>query len=333
MHNLAEIAGSRLMTGFNDTRLTASLEHFIKDFKIGGVILFRRNIENPKQLAKLCENIQECAKDNSLPPLFIAIDQEGGNVSRLGVPFTQFPKGAPGLVTVENTVEFAEITALELNACNINMDMAPVLDVAPKGFGSFMEKRALGATPESVAKLGLSMILSFQSNGIIPVGKHFPGIGRTIPDSHIELPVFDDTLDSLRAFDLIPFRDAIEAGLEAVMLAHILYTKLDDAYPASLSANIVKGLLREDMGFGGVVMTDDMDMGAIAKNYGYVEAVTKALAATVDIILICHESEKIEQAFNLLLEDAENHPESAQESYERIMRLKDKYLLDAPAAL
>lgn len=331
MHNLAEIAGSRLMTGFNDTTLTANLEHFIKDFKIGGVILFRRNIENPKQLAKLCENIQECAKDNGLPPLFISIDQEGGNVSRLGVPFTQFPKGAPGLVTVENTVEFAEITALELNACNINMDMAPVLDVAPKGFGSFMEKRVLGTTPESVAKLGLAMISSFQSNGIIPVGKHFPGIGRTIPDSHIELPVFEDTLESLRAFDLIPFQEAIQGGLEAIMLSHILYTKLDAAYPASLSASIVKRLLREGMGFNGVVMTDDMDMGAIVENYGYVEAVTKALDATVDIILVCHESEKIEQTFNLLLEDTENNKESAEESYARIMRLKDKYLLDTPA--
>lgn len=328
MQNFAEIAGSRLMTGFDGVELSENLEHFIKDFKIGGVILFSRNIENPKQLATLCESIQECAAEAGLPPLFISIDQEGGAVSRLSVPFTQFPKGAPGFVTVENTVEFAEITALELNASNINMDMAPVLDVAPKGFGSFMKKRALGTTPESVAKLGLAMIKSFQDSGIIPVGKHFPGIGRTILDSHIELPVFDDTLESLREFDLVPFQAAIDAGLDAIMLSHILYSKLDNANPASISAKIVKELLREDMGFNGVVMTDDMDMGAIVENYGYAEAVTKALDATVDIILVCHESEKIGQTFDMLLKDAEKNYASAQISYERIMKLKHKYLMN-----
>ena len=332
MQNFAEIAGARLMIGFDGVDLTDNLKRFIKDFRIGGVILFSRNIENPKQLATLCENIQEYAKTTGLSPLFIAIDQEGGTVSRLGVPFTQFPKGAPGFVTVDNTVEFAEITALELNASNINMDMAPVLDIAPKGFGSFIEKRALGATPESVAKLGLAMIKSFQSNGIIPVGKHFPGIGRTILDSHIELPVFDDTLESLRAFDLIPFQAAIEAGLDAVMLSHILYSELDNANPASISVKIVKELLRDEMGFNGVVMTDDMDMGAIVENYGYADAVTKALAATVDIILVCHESDKIEQTFNMLRQDAETNRESAQAAYERIMRLKYKYLMDEPEA-
>lgn len=330
MQNFAEIAGSRLMIGFNGIDLTDNLKHFIKDFKIGGVILFSRNIENPKQLSALCESIQDYAGEQGLPPLFISIDQEGGTVSRLGVPFTQFPKGAPNFVTVENTVEFAEITALELNASNINMDMAPVLDIAPKGFGSFMEKRALGVTPESVTKLGLAMIKSFQDNGIIPVGKHFPGIGRTILDSHIELPVFEDTLESLREFDLVPFQAAIDAGLDAVMLSHILYSQLDNADPASISVKIVKGLLRDEMGFDGVVMTDDMDMGAIVENYGYAEAVTKALTATVDIILVCHESEKIAQTFNMLLQDAENNHESAKESHARIMRLKYKYLMDEP---
>lgn len=330
MQNIAEIAGSRLMIGFNGTSLTANLKHFIKDFKLGGVILFSRNIENPKQLSALCESIQDYAAEQGLPPLFIAIDQEGGTVSRLGMPFTQFPKGAPGFVTVANTVEFAEITALELKASNINMDMAPVLDIAPKGFGSFMEKRALGVTPESVTKLGLAMIHSFQDSGIIPVGKHFPGIGRTILDSHVELPVFGDTLESLREFDLVPFQAAINNGLDAVMLSHILYSQLDNADPASLSVKIVKGLLREEMGFDGVVMTDDMDMGAIVENYGYAEAVTKALNATVDIILVCYESEKIEQTFDLLRQDAEKNAETARAAYERIMRLKYKYIMDEP---
>lgn len=328
MPNFAQIAGQKLMLGFDGTELTENLKHFIKDFRLGGVILFKRNIESPKQLAALCESIQEYAAKQGLVPLFIAIDQEGGTVSRLGHPFSQFPQGAPGFKTVDKTVEFAEITALELKASSINMDMAPVLDIAPKGFGSFIEKRALGATPDIVTKLGLAMIRSFQNNGIIPVGKHFPGLGRTIPDSHIELPVLDDTPQSLEEFDLIPFKAAIEAGLETVMLSHILYPKLDNTNPASLSEPIVKGLLRETMGFNGVTITDDMDMGAIVENYGFAEAVQKALKATIDIILVCHESEKLEQAFNLLLQYTEDNQESAIKSYERIMALKGKYLME-----
>lgn len=327
--NIKEIAGTRLMVGFNGSSLTENLKRFIRDFKIGGVILFRRNIENPKQVSAMCEDIQEYAKSQGLPPMFISIDQEGGIVSRLSAPFTQFPKGAPAFKTIAKTVEFAEITALELNASNINMNMAPVLDIAPKDFGSFMEKRALGATPEVVAELGLAMIKSFQNYGIIPVGKHFPGIGRTILDSHVELPVFDDTLQSLTNFDLKPFRAAIDAGLEAIMISHILYNQLDSVNPASLSAAIIKNLLRETLGFNGVVITDDMDMGAIMENFNYAEAVQKALEATVDIILICHESEKIEQSFNLILQYTENNPKSANETYERIMALKHKYLIAA----
>lgn len=330
MNKCDYIAGSRLMIGFNGTRLSDSLKHYIKDLKIGGVILFTRNIENPKQLSDLCVNIQDYAQAQECAPLFIAIDQEGGTVARLPLPFTQFPKGASALKTVQKVVEFAEITALELQTCHINMDMAPVLDIAPPQFGSFMEKRALGTTPESVTELGLAMIKSFRENKIIPVGKHFPGIGRTILDSHVELPVFEDSFESLQDFDLKPFQATIDDGLEAVMLSHILYKELDAENPASLSEKIVKMLLREQMGFEGVVMTDDMDMGAIVENYGYEEAVKKALKSDVDIILVCHESEKIQQTYDLLLQQATGSKadqEAALDAYDRIMCLKHSYLM------
>ena len=197
-----------------------------------------------------------------------------------------------------------------------------------------VEKRALGVTPEIVTELGLAMIRSFRENKIIPVGKHFPGIGRTILDSHVELPVFEDSLQSLKDFDLKPFKAAIDDGLEAVMLSHILYKTLDAENPASLSEKIVKDLLREQMGFEGVVMTDDMDMGAIVKNYGYADAVKKAMRADVDIILVCHESEKIQQTYDLLLQQAqgsETDQEAALNAYDRITCLKHAYLYTANA--
>ena len=209
------------------------------------------------------------------------------------------------------------------------MNMAPVLDVAPEEINSIMAKRAFGGDPARVARLGLKVIEHLQRNNIIAVAKHFPGIGRTILDSHMDLPVLDEDISAFEQMDLIPFKAGIQHGVAGVMLAHIFYRKLDPLWPASLSAKIAKVILRDQMGFGGLVLTDDLDMGAIAKHYDIQTAIRGILAAEIDLALICHKGPNIEIAYEELLQeimDSADMKAKGIESVERIMKLKKKYL-------
>ena len=323
-----KLAGQRLMAGFEGTRLSAGLEHLIADIKVGGLILFKRNAQSPPQLAELCSSSQRCARDCGQPPLFIAIDQEGGPVARLGPPFTQFP-GNPPITNKAEATRFAEITAAELASVGINMDLAPVLDVVPDGFDSIMVKRAFGSNPDEVGRLGETVIEGLQSRGIMAVAKHFPGIGRTTLDSHLDLPVLDADLPSLEGYDIIPFRAAIEKQVAGVMLSHILYSRLDPEWPASLSVRIARGLLRRRLGFKGLVITDDLEMGAIIRHYGFTSAIRQVLRADIDTALICHSAEKVETAHALMtrkIGESVKRREQAEAAAARIMTLKSTYL-------
>ncbi len=323
-----QLAGQRLMAGFDGTTLNADLKFLINRLKTGGIILFSRNLETPEQIKPLCEEIQNYARLCGQPPLFIAVDQEGGQVTRLKEPFTQFP-GNPHMETEEDAIHFAKVTAAELAQVGINMDMAPVMDVAPEEINSIMAKRAFGGNPAWVARLGVKVIEHLQHNSIIAVAKHFPGIGRTILDSHMDLPMLDDDMSAIEQIDLIPFKAAIQHGVSGVMLSHIFYTKLDPLWPASLSDKIAKSLLREEMGFDGLVLTDDLDMGAIVKHYDIQTAIQRILAAEIDLVLICHKGPNIEIAYKELLQGIKGSADIAAkgiESVKRIMKLKNRYL-------
>ena len=323
-----QLAGQRLMAGFNGTTLNTDLKFLINRLKIGGIILFSRNLETPDQIKNLCDAIQNYAQFCEQPPLFIAVDQEGGQVARLKEPFTQFP-GNPHMESEEDAVHFAEVTASELNRVGINMNMAPVMDVAPKEINSIMAKRAFGSDPSWVARLGVKVIEHFQHHNIIAVAKHFPGIGRTILDSHMDLPKLDNDISVIERMDLIPFKAGIDHGVSGVMLSHIFYTKLDSRWPASLSDKIARDLLREQMGFDGIVMTDDLDMGAITKHFDIHTAIRRILAADIDLALVCHKGPNIEIAYEKLLQgimDSADMKARGIESVARIMRLKKKYL-------
>jgi len=189
-----QLAGQRLMVGFDGTGLDEDLKFLIGQIKAGGVILFSGNLEAPGQIKDLCFAVQDFAKQCGQPPLFIAIDQEGGQVARLKEPFSQFP-GNPHMRHEADAVHFAEVTAAELNQVGINMNMAPVMDVAPQDINSIMAKRAFGGDPAWVSRLGVKIIEHLQQSHIMAVAKHFPGIGRTRLDSHLQLPV--DPLQSL----------------------------------------------------------------------------------------------------------------------------------------
>ena len=322
------LAGQRLMVGFDGTTFNDDLEFLIARLKVGGIILFSRNLETPEQIARLCRDCQDAAKSQGLPPLFVSIDQEGGQVARLKPPFTQFP-GNPAMGGVEDAIGFARVTADELSRIGVNMDMAPVLDVAFPEIESIMAGRAFGGDPQWVARMGVAMIEALQQRGIMAVAKHFPGIGRTVLDSHLTLPDLDVTAEILGDTDLVPFRAAVDCRVAGVMLSHIRYLGIDPEWPASLSPAVTADLLRGRMGYEGVVMTDDLDMGAIKPAYAMETAIGQILAADVDIALICHKGPDIELAFNSIRRAMETDAHlfgMGKRSVERIIALKQKFL-------
>jgi beta-N-acetylhexosaminidase len=302
-----QMAGQRLMVGFDGNGFNRDLEFLIRDLKVGGVILFSQNITHPDQLRSLCRDIQEYARSLGQPPLFIAIDQEGGTVARLRAPeFQEFPP-VTELKNLPNANAFARDMALQLSDVGINMNMTPVMDVAPPGIDSIMQKRIFGTDPAHVAAMGQAIIEQHQNRHIMAVAKHFPGIGRTTTDSHLDLPELDAPMGDLAAFDLIPFSAAIQANVAGIMLSHIRYTAIDPDWPASLSPVIAGDLLRRKLGYTGIVMTDDLDMGAIRKHYAIDTAVRQILESEVDLTLICHKGPDIETAFHEILTQITRH--------------------------
>lgn len=321
-------AGQRLIVGFNGTTLDDELKHAIDTLNVGGLILFTRNIASPAQVQELCGAAQAYAAACGNPPLFVAIDQEGGVVARLKPPFTQFP-GNPFMRSTADAVGFARITARELKQIGVNMNMAPVLDVAPAGGASVMRQRVFGDDPHWVARMGQTMIAQLQAEGIMAVGKHFPGIGRTVLDSHEDLPDLDIDPRTLAGSDLVPFQSAVRADVCGIMLSHIRYRQMDPHWPASLSVPIARDLLRGTVGFEGLVLTDDLDMGAVAKHYALPQIVAQCLAASVDILLICHAGPKIAAAYKEILHQLHTSEEMAREGetcVRRILAAKEKFI-------
>jgi beta-N-acetylhexosaminidase len=323
-----QLAGQRLMVGFEGTDLDEDLKFLIREIRAGGLILFAYNLETPDQIRNLCLAAQEYAANCGQPPLFVAIDQEGGQVARLKAPFTRFP-GNPSMRNEADAVHFAEVTATELHQVGINMDMAPVVDIAPEDMNSIMVGRSFGGDPERVARLGTTVVDHLQRNRIMAVAKHFPGIGRTVMDSHLDMPTLNDDVASLERYDLIPFQACIQHDVSGLMLSHIFYPQLDEQWPASLSPRIAKDLLRQRLGYTGLVMTDDLDMGAIVKHYDITDCMGQILAADIDLALICHKGPNIEIAFDHILKsitDSAAVKNKCLQSMERIALSKRRYL-------
>lgn len=331
---LEEKIGQLLICGFDGLKPSDEIKGLIKDYHIGGVILFSRNIKDPVQTAKLCNSLQGLSKT----PLFISVDQEGGKVSRLPKPFTQFAGNAA--IGKSNSVKlayaFGEITARELKAVGINMDFAPVLDVNTNPDNPVINERAFSDSPNSVSRFGLAVIAGLQDNGVIACCKHFPGHGDTSLDSHHQLPVVEHGIERLKEIELLPFIHAVENGVSAVMTAHVLYKGLDEKYPATLSRKIIHDLLRKEMGFKGLVITDDLEMKAVSDNYKTGDAAIAALSAGADIILVCKDYEKQKEAREAVLKAVKDNiitEKRIDESVERIMAVKRHFLKDTEADL
>jgi beta-N-acetylhexosaminidase len=286
MKDFRRHAGQLAIAGFAGHAIPSDLRHLAREFDLGGIILFARNVDSPEQVADLAREAQELAQEL---PLWVSVDQEGGRVARLKSPFTVWPPMATlGRSGDEHLVErFARALAAELKAVGISMDYTPVLDILTNPANPVIGDRALAGRADDVARLGRVIIETLQAEGIAACGKHFPGHGDTGVDSHFELPLIEHPPDRLEAIELVPFRAAIEAGVASIMTAHILIPALDPDRPATLSPAIVTGLLKERLGYGGLVLSDDLEMRAIAGRFGISEATVGAVAAGCDAVLMC----------------------------------------------
>jgi beta-N-acetylhexosaminidase len=326
--------GALFMIGFNGTSFTKSVEDLIDEVNPCGAILFARNIQDPEQLAGLNRDLQAHAKDRYSQGIFIGVDQEGGRVRRLKEPFSEFRPAfelACSQQPEEAVRSFAGVTAEELRLVGFNLDFVPVLDVlGPKIHpdDSVIGDRSYGTDPDVVADLGEIVIQTMRSTGVIPCCKHFPGHGGTSVDSHTDLPVDTRAWERIEKSDLVPFSRAVAIDVEMIMTAHVLYSNLDPDYPATLSESAIHRLLRTRMAYDGVVITDDLDMAAVARGHAPEECALRALKAGADILLFCNHPEKALAArsriFNAVrigdLTEAR-----IQESLDRIKRLKSAY--------
>ncbi len=316
------------MLGFDGTSVSPEWAALQAQYKPGGMILFARNLEDPAQIIELTNSLQARSPHSTL---LIAIDQEGGRVSRLPKGFTIFPPC--GLIGACRSEELAyaaaAITAAELRAVGVNMNMAPVLDVHSNPDNPIIGDRAYGTEPDMVAKLGLAAIRGLQGKGVVACGKHFPGHGDTSTDSHKELPVVKVSAEVLLERELLPFRHAIANGLASIMTAHVVYPALDAQRPATLSPAILSGLLREQLGFDGVLVTDDLEMHAIVDHHGIGDAAVQAFLAGADILLICKDHDRAVAAMGAVRKAVESgviSQDRLDTSVHRIMQLKRKFL-------
>ena len=300
--------GKLLMVGLPGPTFDIGTRELMVKYGVSHFILFRRNIESPAQVTDLCQQLRDYAFSLGLDEPIIAIDQEGGTVSRLGLPFRQF-KDARVYGEAENNEEllmdYVRQCSADLKMIGVNLNFAPVLDVCPSGKNCFMEKRVLGGDPVEVARLGALVVKEFQGRGIAACGKHFPGLGEAVIDPHRHLPVVDDDLAKIKAVDLEPFRAAIAAGLATIMTSHVIYNHLAPGQIATLSKEILTDLLRGELGFQGLLVTDDLEMGAIANEVAIPEAAYLALEAGADMLLICSDQQLVAETVDLLVEKYE----------------------------
>jgi len=329
MKDIRRHAGQLAIAGFAGYSIPSDLRLLAREFDLGGVVLFARNVEAPEQVSDVSRDVQALAGEL---PLWVSTDQEGGRVARLKNSFTVWPPMMTlGRSGDESLAErFARALAAELRAVGISLDYTPVLDIHTNSANPVIGDRALSERADEVARLGSVIIRTLQAEGIAACGKHFPGHGDTSVDSHHELPVVDHPPDRIERVELVPFRAAIEANVASIMTAHILIPALDDQQPATLSARVIDGMLKRDLGYHGLVVTDDLNMKAISAKYGTSEATVAAIAAGCDAVLLCGQDQgtqvdAIEAVINAV-EDRTLPLKRVEDALARHRRVKERFL-------
>jgi beta-N-acetylhexosaminidase len=276
----------RLVLGFHGTSLPPEIAPLVRA-GLAGVALYPRNFASPAGLRALTDALRRAAD----APLLIGIDQEGGTRFALPPPFTAWPSPAElgRLGDAALAEEVARAIGAELRAAGVNTDFAPMLDLAVNPDSPVTKDRSFGRDPAEVARLGVAFLRGLAAEGVLGCAKHFPGHGDTALDPHLDLPSFDGTRERLRQEELVPFAAAIDAGVPLIMTAHILLPRIDPELPASLSPAVLEDLLRRDLRFAGVILADDLGMGALSRRYGCGDSAVRTILAGTDIAMLCHD--------------------------------------------
>ncbi|EMS72148.1 beta-N-acetylhexosaminidase [Ruminiclostridium cellobioparum] len=334
---LEEKVGQLVIVGVDGYENDEHSKQLMEKYHAGGFILFKKNIQDSAQLLTLLNSLKETNAALNKVPMFLSVDEEGGRVSRLPDEFKKFPSNK--VIGQKNdsslSYQIGNILGRELSSFGFNMDFAPVVDINSNPKNPVIGDRSFGTTAGLVSRLGIETMKGIRAENVISVVKHFPGHGDTSVDSHVGLPRVNHDLKRLESFELVPFKAAIENSVDAIMIAHILLPKLDPENPASFSKAVITDLLRTDMNFNGVVITDDFTMGAIEKNYDMGGAAVKSIQAGADIVLVCHGFDKQETVIKALLAAAQTGQISTGRldgSVYRVLELKQRYSLgNAPA--
>lgn len=328
---LEEKIGQLLIVGMEGKTYGEELDRLIRLYHVGGIILLGKNVSYPGGIVNLLNESKKANAGYEIP-LLVSVDEEGGRVSRLPSSMKRLPPaeyfGRIGdeALAYETGVYLADL----LHGFGYNMNYAPVLDVHSNPKNPVIGDRSFSADPEEVASIGMEVMQGMSDNGIIPVVKHFPGHGDTNVDSHKSLPVIKKTIEELYENELIPFQQAIEEKADAIMVAHIMFPEIDDKYPSSLSKKMITDLLRGEMDFEGVVITDDLTMGAIVNKYTVPEAALQSFIAGSDMLLIAGDYGNQVGAFDALMAAVQAgtiSEERIDESVRRILELKERYNL------
>ena len=314
----------RFLLGFSGNELSAELARLLAG-GLAGVAIYPRNFRDADGLRKLTRAIRQAAER----PVLIGIDQEGGTKFSLGEPFTPWPSPAElgRLCDLKMIEHVARGMARELRAAGVNLNFAPMLDLATNPNSPVTSGRSFGSDPQHVAQMGCAFLRGLQAEGVLACAKHFPGHGDAAIDPHLDLPRFDGTREWLMTHELLPFAGAIKAGVPLIMTAHILLPRIDPASPASLSPELLQDVLRRQLAFDGIILADDLGMGAVARHYENGESVVRSLQAGTDIAMLCHDwaavAPALEAAARAMAEGRMNAHLAAQ-SHERIERLRQR---------
>ena len=295
-------AGQVLMAGYPEGPVPDAILTALERDQLAGVILFKRNLEDGAPGA--AAQIRRLAAAAARTPL-VAVDQEGGRVQRLRAPVLELPpmRAIGERDDAELTERVARALGEQLGVIGFNVNFAPVFDVDTNPDNPVIGDRSFSADPEAVARHGLAFARGLRAAGVMACGKHFPGHGDTVQDSHLALPAIAHDLDRLERVELVPFR-AAAAELESIMTAHIVFQAIDPEVPATLSAPVISGLLRDSLGFEGIVVSDDLEMKAIADHFGIRDAAVRAIRAGCDLLLICSDLQRLAQAHAALVQEA-----------------------------
>ena len=319
----ADKVGQLLMIGIHGKTLNDDAKFMLNEYRVGGIILFDRNMESKDQVKTLIADINKAGKSAGLTPLFLGIDQEGGAVARMEDQLIKVPPAEElGKAPIEQAASLAKQSGAELKDLGFNINFAPVADLG------LTYGRSYSTNPDEVVRYAGAVGKTYDEAGLWYSYKHFPGIGKTDVDLHADTSIVPVSRETLLSEDTKVFVDLIKQSKPntyTIMVSHAMYPQIDSDYPASLSKAIITDWLRKDMGYNGVVVTDDMDMGALAKHYTFGDMAVQSILAGSDILLVCHEYEHMQEAYNGLMKavkDGRISKERLDESVKRILLMK-----------